>query len=136
MELTFKFLDKELWSIHGTMRTMIPFLILYLLKMELDLGTLILISLTGMMKSKDLIAKILFTGFLCFMIMNSKKEWILKSIIITLSVIISHNIKYKNKINRMILRDCKQKWLFRITVFVWMIKILNLILNKWRIMIK
>tara|TARA_B100001250_G_C19248261_1_gene549539 strand:- start:155 stop:565 length:411 start_codon:yes stop_codon:yes gene_type:complete len=136
MELTFKFLDKELWSIHGTMRTMIPFLILYFLKMELDLSTLILISLTGMMKSKDLIAKILFTGFLCFMIMNSDKEWILKSIIITLSVIISHNIKYKNKINRMILKNSEQKWLFRITVLVWMIKIMYLILNKWRVIIK
>jgi hypothetical protein len=63
MELIFKFFDKEDWSVHGTLRTVIPFIILIIARLKLDALTLIFISLMGMMKG-GIVPKVLFVGFL------------------------------------------------------------------------
>ena len=134
MELIFKFLDKEEWSVHGTLRTAIPFLLLIIMKLKIDALTLIFISLMGMMKG-DIISKILFVGFLNFLVFEPTKEWIIKSIIYVISIILMNYVKYGNKIEKTILNSNIYMVLFRLLIIGWMCYILYLIiypLSKWK----
>ena len=74
MELKLKFFDKEEWSMYGTINVMIPFLLLIVLQQKISYDTLILASIIGMMKG-DLIPKIIFTGFLNFLVYEKNIEW-------------------------------------------------------------
>ena len=67
MELIFKFFDKEEWSMYATINVFIPLILLFLFKQKLTVSVLILVSLMAMMKG-DLLSKILFVGFLYFLL--------------------------------------------------------------------
>ena len=80
MKLFFKFLDTEKWSMFGTLNTIIPFSLTLLLSQKVDLQHMIFASLIGMMGG-ELIPKILFVGFLNFLVMKENIDWVIRSFI-------------------------------------------------------
>ena len=134
MELIFKFFDKEEWSVHGTLRTVIPFVLLIIAQLKLDALTLIFISLMGMMKG-GIVPKVLFVGFLNFLVFEPTKEWLMKSIIYVISVILMDFVKYGNRVERKILNNKTLMILFRVLIAGWIGYILYLIfypIDKWK----
>lgn len=137
MELIFKFFDKEDWSVHGTLRTVIPFIILIIARLKLDALTLIFISLMGMMKG-GIVPKVLFVGFLNFLVFEPTKEWIMKSIIYVISIILMDFVKYGNRVEKYILNNRTLMILFRVLIAVWIGYILYLIIypiDKWKMLL-
>ena len=67
MELIFRFLDKKYWSFYGTLNVFIPLILFIIFQQIINLEALIFMSLIGMMDG-DLLSKILFTGFLNFLV--------------------------------------------------------------------
>ena len=128
MKLTFKFLEKVDWSMYGTLNAAIPFIIFLILK-KVNLENLVFSSLMGMMDG-DLIPKILFTGFMNFMVMKDNVDWIIQSFIFVLSVIITHYIPYNNPIHKFVYQNDIVKNLFVLIIGIWMIYILYLIYKK------
>jgi hypothetical protein len=130
MNLSFKFLDKEEWSIYGTLNTLIVLILLKISKNSFNYQSLIFSSLIGMMNG-DLLPKILFTGFLNFLVMDCTKEWIYRSIIYVISVIIIHQVKYNNNIHKSFINNKLLLYIFRIIVIIFMINLFNLLYNKY-----
>lgn len=140
MKISFKFLDKEEWSMYGTINTLIPFLSLLILRQKINFKNMIFSSIICMMEG-NLLPKILFTGFLNFMTMENNENWVIQSIIYVLSVIIIHHIPYNNPLHQFVYKNNIVKYIFIIAILVWMYfifkdifdntkKILNKILNK------
>ena len=92
MKSTFTFFDKEIFSIYATFYTIIPIFLLFLFK-KINLQTLVLSSIISMMSGK-IIDKIIFTIFLCLLIINKKNYKEVIPIFI-ISVIINHYISQK-----------------------------------------
>ena len=130
MNLSFKFLDKEDWSIYGTLNTLIVLILLKISKNSFNYQSLIFSSLIGMMNG-DLLPKILFTGFLNFLVMDCTKEWIYRSIIYVISVIIIHQVKYNNNIHKSFINNKLLLYIFRIIVIIFMINLFTLLYNKY-----
>ena len=95
MELIFRFFDKEEWTTYGTLNVIIPLVIFILFRQKLTASLLIFMSLLGMMHG-DLLAKILFTGFLNFLVFENSLAWIGRSILLVISVVLMHMVPYKN----------------------------------------
>uniref|UniRef100_A0A6C0J8J3 Uncharacterized protein n=1 Tax=viral metagenome TaxID=1070528 RepID=A0A6C0J8J3_9ZZZZ len=130
MNLSFKFFDKEEWSVYGTLNTIIILILLKLFNQQYNYQTLIFSSLIGMMDS-DLLPKILFTGFLNFLVMDCTEEWIYKSLIYIFGVIITHQIKYNNYIHKSFTKNKLLLYTFRITVIIFMIHLFVLLYDKY-----
>ena len=133
MKLTLQFFDHQSWSVHGTLKTVIPLVLMTLFKLKLDVQSLIFVSIMGMMKG-DLLAQVIFTGFLNFITYKRSKEWILRSIIYVISTYLMNKIKFGNKIEKWILNSDFNMLLFKLLIFAWMGYILWKILtpiNKW-----
>ena len=122
MELVFKFFDKEEWSMYGTINVLIPFILLLAFRQKLTISVLIIASLLGMMKG-DLLSRILFTGFLNFLVYEKNKDWVIRSIIFVVSAIIMNYIPYGHKLHRMVMESSILLNVFRITIALWMIYI-------------
>lgn len=119
MELKLKFFDKEEWSMYGTINVMIPFLLLIVLHQKISYDTLILASIIGMMKG-DLIPKIIFTGFLNFLVYEKNIEWIFRSILFVISTFIIHFIPYNNIVHKTVMNNNILLWIMRSIVLIWM----------------
>ena len=119
MELKLKFFDKEEWSMYGTVNVMIPFLLLIVLQQKISYDTLILASIIGMMKG-DLIPKIIFTGFLNFLVYEKNIEWIFRSILFVVSTFIIHFIPYNNIVHKTVMNNNILLWIMRSIVLIWM----------------
>jgi hypothetical protein len=132
MKISFKFLDKEKWSIYATLNTIIPFLAMILTKQKINLEIMVFSSIICMMEGK-LIPKILFSGFLNFLVMKKDIKWIVRSLIYVISIIIIHNIKYNNSIH---LLAYKYKIFVIIAIIIWMIYIFKFIFNNMKIIVK
>ena len=63
MNISFRFFDKESWSIYGVHKTFLILMFFILLKVNLTPTILIFMSLLAMMEGQ-LFDKIIFTGFL------------------------------------------------------------------------
>jgi hypothetical protein len=135
MNLTFKFFDKETWSIYGFHKTFIIFMIFILLKQSLTTTNLILMSLISMMEG-GLIEKILFTGFLVLMISKPTFKWILESLLFVVSVILIHFISQDNVIQHIFETNNILLWVMRIASFTWMSYILFKIITPFSKLIK
>ena len=122
MELTLKFFDKEIWSMYGTINVMVPFILLIVLN-QVTPSTLILASILGMMKG-SLLSKIIFTGFLNFLVYEYNIYWILRSCLFVISTIIIHYIPYNNIVHKTVMNSNILLWIMRITIFIWMSYIL------------
>lgn len=118
MNVKFKYFDNEEWSVFATINTFIPMTLLYLFNIKLDLKTLTLSSLIGMM-SGDLLSKIVFYIFLSLLIYKKDKTYILTSLIFILSIIIIHFIPYNNIVQKFILKNKININIFRIIIIVW-----------------
>ena len=125
MELVFKFFDKEEWSMYGTINVLVPFILLLTFRQKLTISVLIIASLLGMMKG-DLLSRILFTGFLNFLVYEKNKDWVIRSIIFVVSTIIMNYIPYGHKLHRMVMESSILLNVFRITIALWMIYIFYL----------
>lgn len=125
MELVFKFFDKEEWSMYGTINVLVPFILLLIFRQKLTISVLIIASLLGMMKG-DLLSRILFTGFLNFLVYEKNKDWVIRSIIFVVSAIIMNYIPYGHKFHRMVMESSILLNLFRVTIALWMMYIFYL----------
>lgn len=122
MELTLKFFDKEIWSMYGTINVIVPFILLIVFN-QVTPSTLILASILGMMKG-SLLSKIIFTGFLNFLVYEYNIYWILRSCLFVISTVIIHYIPYNNIVHKTVMNSNILLWIMRITIFIWMSYIL------------
>jgi len=129
MKLTFKFLEKEEWSMFGTLNTFIPLILTIITKQKVDLKNMILSSVISMMDG-NLLPKILFTGFMNFMLMEETKNWVIQSFIYVVSVIIIHQIKYNNFIHKFSYQNEFIKSILILLIILWMIRIFDIIFIK------
>ena len=129
MELTFRFLDKENWSFYGTLNVLIPLFLFIIFKQRIDLQALIFMSLLGMMEG-DLLPKILFTGFLNFLVYNPSNEWVIRSTIFVVSVYLMNFVKINNPIHQFVMNSEPLQWLLRIVILCWMLYIFFIIYSS------
>lgn len=129
MLVKFKFLDVEKWSLFATLNTFIPLILTILAKQDFDLKNMIVSSIISMMEG-DLLPKILFTGFINFILMKENKKWIIKSSIYVLSIIIIHHIQFDNKLHQLSYENQFIKYILIILIILWMIRIFGLIFKK------
>lgn len=135
MKLTFKFLEKEEWSMFGTLNTFIPLILTIITKQKVDLKNMILSSVICMMDG-DLLPKILFTGFMNFMLMEETKKWVIQSFIYVVSVIIIHQIKYNNFIHKLGYQNEILKTILSLLIVIWMARIFDIIFIKSKKIVK
>ena len=128
MELIFRFFDKEEWSIYGTLNVIIPLVIFILFRQKLTASLLIFMSLLGMMHG-DLLAKILFTGFLNFLVFENSLAWIGRSILLVVSVVLMHMVPYKNQVHMAVYNNELGMNMTRAAIIMWISYILYLILK-------
>ena len=130
MELTFRFLDKESWSFYATINVLIPLCIFLFTGQMLDLEALIFMSLIAMMEG-DLISKVIMTGFLNFLVYKPTMEWVIRSVIFVISVIVMNYIPQTdaNPLYRLIMKSEIAIWIIRFVIFVWMCYIGYLIIS-------
>ena len=128
MELIFRFFDKEEWTTYGTLNVIIPLVIFILFRQKLTASLLIFMSLLGMMHG-DLLAKILFTGFLNFLVFENSLAWIGRSILLVISVVLMHMVPYKNQVHMTVYNNELGMNMTRAAIIIWMSYILYLILK-------
>ena len=134
MEITLKFFDNELWSIYGTLNVAIILILFLITQQQINAQTLIFMSILGMMKG-PLLDKIIFTGFLNFLVFQPTSEWIVKSILFIIGIIIIHKIPEHNSIQMTIHDNVVYLNIFRGVILAWMVYIFYKIiypLNKWK----
>ena len=129
MEVLFRFFDKENWSVYATINCAIILTLLILTKQKLDLQTLIIVSLMGMMQG-DILSKMVFTVFLSSILFNKSMQWFTKTAVFLGSNLITANIPYNHDFQKLIVNNTILLWLFRLLIFGWFIYILNLIRKK------
>ena len=130
MNLTFRFFDKESWSIYGVHKTFLIFMLFILLKRPLTTTNLILMSLLSMMEG-GLIEKVLFTGFLILMIAQPTFEWVIDGILFVLSIVFIHFIPQSNVFQSAFETSEILLWVMRIASFLWMSYIVFKIINPF-----
>jgi len=119
MNVKFNFFDNEEWSVYATIKTVIPIILLYIFNINLDLKTLTLSSLIGMM-SGDITSKIIFYIFLSLLIFKKEINFIYTNFIFILSIIIIHFfIPYDNNIKKYILKNKFMNNIFRLIILIW-----------------
>jgi len=131
MELTFRFLDKENWSFYATLNVLIPLFLFIICKQRIDLQALIFMSLLGMMEG-DLLPKIIFTGFLDFLVYNPSNEWVIRSSIFVVSVYLMNLVKINNPIQQFVMNSEPLQWLLRILILLWILYIFFIIYSSLR----
>ena len=127
MKLTFKFFDKLEWSIYGTICVLIPFLLLIICRIPLTSENLIFASLIGMMQG-EILPRILYTGFLNFLVYKPTLEWIIQSCIFVLSCILTYYIPFN--VHKVISQNDILILLFRFVIISWMIYIFYLLWKR------
>jgi len=135
MKINFKFLDKLEWSAFGTLNTIIPFFLLLITRRKITLENMIFQAIISMMEG-DLLPKILFIGFLNFMVMKNNINWFLESFIYLISVVIFHFIPYDNFIHKFFYKNNIGINILRISIIIYMTVIFNFIFNKSKNIIK
>ena len=134
MKLTFRFLDKEEWSIYATINVAIILLLFLVTMQKINVQSLVFMSLLGMMEG-PLLEKIIFTGFLNFLVYEPSNNWIIRSIIYIISIILISYIPYNNIVQETIENNMVFLNIFRGIVGVWMVYILYRIIYpiiKWK----
>ncbi len=124
MLASFRFFDKENWSVYATLNVIIPIVIFKLCNLEIDSQSMIFLSILAMMQGK-LLPKILMTGFLNFLVFEPNLKWVIRSIIYVVSTIIFHNIPLDHVAHKFIMRNTVVKYILFAVILVWMIFILK-----------
>lgn len=134
MKLTFRFLDKEEWSIYATINVAIILLLFLVTRQKINVQSLVFMSLLGMMEG-PLLEKIIFTGFLNFLVYEQNNNWIIRSILYVIAIVFISYIPYNNIIQETIENNMVLLNIFRGIVGVWMVYILYRIIypiSKWK----
>ena len=134
MNLTFRFLDKEEWSIYATINVAIILLLFLVTRQKINIQSLVFMSLLGMMEG-PLLEKIIFTGFLNFLVYEQNNNWIIRSILYVIAIVFISYIPYNNIIQETIENSMVLLNIFRGIVGVWMVYILYRIIypiSKWK----
>jgi hypothetical protein len=129
MKLNIKFLDKKEWSYYATLNTLIPLGLLLLFKQKINLEVLTFSAIINFMEG-NLLTKILFTGFLNFLVAENKnfKNWVIRSIIFVLSVIIINYIPWENPVHKFAINNKIFEWFLIIAIIIYIIYVFYLIL--------
>ena len=129
MKLNIRFLEKIDWSMFGTLNTSIFLALTLATKQKVNLQNMVISSVLCMMDG-DLLPKILFTGFLNFMVMEETVDWIIRSIIYVIAVIIIDNIPYNNLIHKLGYENEIFSAILTILIVIWMMRIFDFIFIK------
>jgi hypothetical protein len=127
MIISFKFFDKEEWSVHATLLTII-ILIIYRagIKNIMQLKLLVLASLIAMIQG-ELLPKLIFTFFLCLLVWN-KNEFILGTILSLIASIVTYYIPSNNIITNTINNNKILKYITFICIAIWFVLIIKMII--------
>lgn len=125
MKVDFKFFHNEKWSVIASINTLIPIILLYIFKIKLDIKTLTLSSLIGMM-SGELMSKIIFYIFISLIFFEKDINYVKLNAIFIMSIIILNNKTLNDKI-----RNISNKkyiiYLFRIIILLWFLYFFNML---------
>mgnify|MGYP004102971883 FL=1 len=124
MLVNFWFFDKEVWSFYATLNVIIPLVLFKLLNFEVNSQAMIFMSLLAMMQG-DLLPKILFTGFLNFMVFEPNREWVYRSCIYVLSIIVFHYIPMGHPVHKFVMDNLFMRYLLIAVIIVWMFPIMK-----------
>jgi hypothetical protein len=128
MLLSLRFFDKESWSFYATLNVVIPCVLFAIFKQKFNSQSLIFMSLLAMMQG-TLLAKILVTGFLCFLIFEPTDKWVYRSILYIISILIIHYIPKNHLIHNLVINSDILKIPVIIVIFIWMMYILHPAVN-------
>ena len=132
MIISFKFFDKENWSLHATYLTA---LILLIFKMGFksinSLKILVFSSIISMITpDTQLLTKLIFVFFLCLLLWN-KNEFFIGTLLAIVSVSITHFIPIDNKLNKLSNKNFLIKYSNIFLIALWFVfisyKIFNII---------
>ena len=125
-----KFFDKESWSYYAIIVVMIPIILLLLVTKKLDVQAMIFLSLLGMMEG-DLLAKMIMTAFLNLLVFKPNIEWIKRSAIYLVSIVLMSKVKMNNVLHRMIMKSEVLQLIIKIVIAIWMSYILYSIMSEY-----
>ena len=120
----FRFLDKETWSYYATLNVFIPLLLFKIMNFDINSQAMIFMSLLAMMQG-DLLPKILFTGFLNFLVFEPNMNWVYRSMIYVFSIIAFHYIPMENPVNEFIMKYKIVQYILIIIIAIWMCYIMK-----------
>ena len=120
----FRFLDKESWSYYSTLNVFIPLILFKIMNFDINSQAMIFMSLLAMMQG-DLLPKILFTGFLNFLVFEPNMNWVYRSMIYVFSIIAFHYIPMENPVNEFILKYKIVQYILIVTIMIWMFYIMK-----------
>lgn len=124
MLANFRFFDKEVWSFYATLNVIIPLVLFKVFNLEYNSQSLIFMSLLAMMQG-DLLPKVLFTGFLNFLVFEPTWEWVYRSCIYVFSIIVFHHIPMGHPIHKFIMDNSFMRYLLIAIIIVWMFPIMK-----------
>ena len=124
MLVNFRFFDKEVWSFYATLNVIIPLVLFKVLNFEINSRAMIFISLLAMMQG-DLLPKILFTGFLNFLVFEPTMEWVYRSCIYVFSIIAFHYIPMGHPIHKFIMDNAIMRYVLIAVIIIWMFPIMK-----------
>ena len=124
MLANFRFFDKEVWSFYATLNVIIPLVLFKVFNLEYNSQSLIFMSLLSMMQG-DLLPKVLFTGFLNFLVFEPNWEWVYRSFIYVFSIIAFHHIPMNHPIHKFIMDNSFMRYLLIAVIIVWMFPIMK-----------
>ena len=124
MLANFRFFDKEVWSFYATLNVIIPLVLFKVFNLEYNSQSLIFMSLLAMMQG-DLLPKVLFTGFLNFLVFEPTWEWVYRSFIYVFSIIAFHHIPMNHPIHKFIMDNSFMRYLLIAVIIVWMFPIMK-----------
>ena len=120
----FRFLDKESWSYYATLNVFIPLILFKIMNFDINSQAMIFMSLLAMMQG-DLLPKILFTGFLNFLVFEPNMNWVYRSMIYVFSIIAFHYIPMENPVNEFIIKYKIVQYILIVTIMIWMFYIMK-----------
>ena len=120
MLVSFRFFDKEEWSIHTTILTIISLVIFRLgFKSINKLNILVFASLISMITPEtNLLYKLLFVFFMCLICWN-KKDFLIGTVLALIASIITFYIPENNTINQTIQNNKLIKYSNIIVLILW-----------------
>lgn len=128
MFVSFRFFDKEFWSVFATLQSILILTIFYFTVHLNKLETLVFASLIAMLQG-HLIPKLVFTFFLSLIVWD-KNEFYSGTLATILSVVITHYIDYNNSLHKLFYNNFLLVNLLRLSIILWFIYIIYLINKK------
>jgi hypothetical protein len=114
----------------GTTNTLVPLGLTVLLQQKVDLRNMIFSSLICMMDG-DVVPKVLFVGFLNFMVMEGRIDWVIQSGLYVLSVLLIHLfLPYDNALHKFVYTNALASSIFKSLIVLWMLRIGYLIMEQ------